>query len=76
MYKVEKTFIWHLPPKVRIVYLTFGGVFMSKYSEEFKIKLVIEYLEGNLGYSRLATKYNMLSETPIKNWVKAYRMKD
>ena len=25
--------------------LTFGGVFMAKYSEEFKIKLVTEYLQ-------------------------------
>ncbi|MBC5638833.1 transposase [Ornithinibacillus sp. BX22] len=46
---------------------------MSKYSEEFKIKLVIEYLDGNLGYLRLSRKYNMPSETSIKNWVKAYK---
>jgi transposase len=45
---------------------------MAKYSEEFKIKLVTEYLEGNIGYGSLAKKYNMGSQTPIRQWVKAY----
>src|SRR5699024_7055152 len=52
--------------------LAFGGVFMVKYNEEFKIKLVAEYLHGNLGYGSLAKKYNMGSQTPIVEWVKAY----
>jgi transposase len=60
------------PPKVRVINLTFGGVFMAKYSEEFKIKLVTEYLDGNIGYGSLARKYNMGSPTPIHQWVKAY----
>jgi len=30
--------------------LTFGGVFMNKDSEEFKIKIVTEYLYDDLGY--------------------------
>ena len=46
---------------------------MAKYSEEFKFKLVIEYLNGNLGYKTLANKYNMPSETPIQVWVSAYK---
>ena len=46
---------------------------MAKYSEEFKIKLVTEYLHGNLGYRLLAKKYNMPSQTPLKNWVRAYK---
>jgi len=46
---------------------------MAKYSEKFKIKLVTEYLNGNLGYTRLARKYNIPSETPLKNWVRAYK---
>ena len=45
---------------------------MAKYSEEFKIKLVTEYLDGNIGYGSLAKKYNMGSQTPIHQWVKAY----
>ena len=46
---------------------------MAKYREEFKIKLVTEYLNGNLGYRRLARKHNLPSETPLKNWVRAYK---
>ena len=45
---------------------------MAKYSEEFKIKLVTEYLDGNIGYRSLAKKYNMGSQTSIRAWVKAY----
>ncbi|WP_319961232.1 transposase [Virgibacillus natechei] len=44
---------------------------MAKYSEEFKIKLVTEYLHGNLGYKLLAKKYNMPSQTPLQDWVRA-----
>lgn len=46
---------------------------MAKYSEEFKIKLVTEYLYGNLGYGSLAKKYNMGSQTPIVEWVNTYK---
>jgi transposase InsO family protein len=46
---------------------------MAKYSEEFLKKLVTEYSNGNLGYTRLVRKYNMPSETPLKNWVRAYK---
>ncbi|TLS34885.1 helix-turn-helix domain-containing protein [Pseudalkalibacillus caeni] len=46
---------------------------MAKYSEEFKIKLVTEYLDGNLGYRSLAKKYNMPSRTPLQDWVRAYK---
>jgi|SRR5690625_719842 len=46
---------------------------MVKYNEEFKIKLVTEYLHGNLGYGSLAKKYNMGSQTLIVEWVKAYK---
>ena len=47
---------------------------MAKYSEEFKIKLVTEYLDGNIGYRLLAKKYNMrISDTIYINWVRAYK---
>jgi len=46
--------------------------FVAKYSEEFKMKLVVEYLDGNIGYGSLAKKYNMGSQTPIRDWVKSY----
>ncbi len=47
--------------------------FMAKYSEEFKIRLVTEYLEGNIGYGSLAKKYNMGSQTSIREWVNIYK---
>lgn len=46
---------------------------MAKYSDAFKMKLVTEYLNGNMGYKRLAKQYGMPSATPIKRWVMAYK---
>lgn len=46
---------------------------MAKYSFEFKLQIVKEYLESYLGYQLLAKKYNIPSETPIKIWVRAYK---
>ncbi|MGX6446438.1 helix-turn-helix domain-containing protein [Neobacillus sp. K501] len=45
---------------------------MAKYSEEFKLMLVKEYQEGKLGYSLLAKKYGIKSDTSIKKWVKVF----
>ncbi|WP_067838139.1 transposase [Amphibacillus sediminis] len=39
---------------------------MVKYSEEFKVKLVTEYLYGNLGYKSLTKKYNMPSTSTFR----------
>ncbi|SIO20537.1 transposase [Carnobacterium alterfunditum] len=46
---------------------------MTKYSEEFKLQVVQEYLNGPLGFQLLAKKYALSSTTPLNNWVKAYR---
>ncbi|WP_198008215.1 helix-turn-helix domain-containing protein [Bacillus sp. SG-1] len=46
---------------------------MAKYNEEFKKKVVTEYLEGNIGYGSLAKKYNMGSQTTIRDWVNVYK---
>lgn len=46
---------------------------MSKYTEEFKIKLVTEYLNSNLGYKLLANKYSMPSSKPLQQWVRTYK---
>lgn len=45
---------------------------MAKYSDEFKIKVVREYLEGKLGYKLLAQKHGVKSHKQIINWVKNY----
>lgn len=46
---------------------------MAKYSEEFKLRLVKEYVDRTLGYKLLARKYGLPSSTPIKRWVRAYQ---
>ena len=46
---------------------------MSKYNLEFKLKVIKEYLEGNIGYPSLAKKYNINSESVIIRWVNAYK---
>lgn len=47
---------------------------MAKYSKGFKLKVVQEYLNGNLGYLLLAQKYGITSPTPIKHWIRAYKV--
>ncbi|WP_139148954.1 helix-turn-helix domain-containing protein, partial [Alkalicoccus daliensis] len=46
---------------------------MTMYSEEFKLMIVKEYMQGELGYRLLAKKYLIPSVTPIKRWVRAYQ---
>lgn len=46
---------------------------MAKYSGEFKLQLVEEYVEGTLGYKLLARKYGLLDPTSIRRWVRAYQ---
>ena len=46
---------------------------MAKYSTEFKMKLVKEYLEGKIGYKELAKKYNIPNKCAVKRWVNAYK---
>lgn len=50
-----------------------GVIFMSKkYSFEFKIKVVQEYLKGPLGYGLLAKKYNVSGKKQLQKWVNQY----
>ena len=46
---------------------------MAKYSDEFKLKVVREYLTGPLGYEILVRKYGIKSPTQLKNWVYVYK---
>ena len=46
---------------------------MAKYSTEFKMKVVKEYLESNISYKSLSDKYCIPSESVIKSWVNAYK---
>ena len=46
---------------------------MSKYSFEFKKKVVLDYLNGKGGYEYLAKKYNIPSDIGVRTWVAAYK---
>ena len=46
---------------------------MSKYSQNFKVMVVKEYLEGKLGYRLLAQKYGIKAKAQIERWVKVYQ---
>lgn len=46
---------------------------MAKYSDEFKINLVKEYLEGYYGYRLLAKKHNTPNTYVIRRWVRAFQ---
>ena len=62
------------PPKVRPKSNDWEvGFFMAKYSCEFKLKVVQEYLNGKGSYDYLAKKYNIPSCTPLKEWVASFK---
>jgi transposase len=46
---------------------------MGKYSFEFKLKIVQEFLEGKGGTKYLTKKHGVKSKTQIQNWINAYR---
>ncbi|MDD6905661.1 MAG: helix-turn-helix domain-containing protein [Finegoldia magna] len=46
---------------------------MAKYSTEFKVKIVKEYLESNRSYQNLVNKYCIPDKRMIRRWVCAYK---
>ncbi|MBS5988498.1 IS3 family transposase [Anaerococcus hydrogenalis] len=46
---------------------------MAKYSTEFKIRIVKEYLKVNISFKNLAKKYNISHQEIVKRWVNAYK---
>lgn len=44
----------------------------TKYSNEFRLKLVLEYLEGNYGIREFGRKYG-ISPSHITNWIRLYK---
>lgn len=61
------------PPKVRPRSLTFGVFCMEKYSFEFKLKLVHDYLSGQGGLRFLAKKYGVKHNSQISKWINTYK---
>ena len=47
---------------------------MAKYSVEFKLKIVQEYLKGDIGYLALAHKYGIPGTKRIQFWVGKYQV--
>jgi transposase len=50
----------------------FWGFFMTKYDEQFKLKVVKEYLEGPAGGKTLAKRYSV-AHSMIRKWAGLYR---
>ncbi|EEB36835.1 transposase [Anaerococcus hydrogenalis DSM 7454] len=48
---------------------------MAKYSTEFKMRIVKEYLKGNISFKNLAKKYNISHHEIVKRWVMDFRKK-
>ena len=46
---------------------------MSKYSTEFKMRVVKEYLEENSSYNYITNKYSIPNKSSIISWVNAYK---
>ena len=46
---------------------------MAKYSTEFKMRIVKEYLKVNISFKNLAKKYNISQQEIVKWWVNAYK---
>ena len=60
-----------LDPKVQLKEVSF---FMSKkYSFDFKLQLVKEYLSGGGGYEYLSRKYHISQTSLIREWVAQYK---
>ena len=49
------------------------GIFMAKYSYEFKKKVVLEYINGIGSYANLCKKYNIPDRESIRQWVSVYK---
>jgi transposase len=47
---------------------------MSKYTEQFKHKVVQEYLSGGGGYQALSQRHGIANRSSIERWVMAYRL--
>lgn len=46
---------------------------MAKYSLEFKMKIVTEYLSGGIGMNPLSRKYGFKDKNQVRKWIHAYQ---
>lgn len=62
------------PPKLDLKNLILEvGIFMSKYSYEFKKKVVMDYINGKGGYKSLCKENGIPSQTILRDWILAYK---
>lgn len=47
----------------------------TRYSDEFKLQVIQDYLNGDLGCRLIAKKYNLPSKNYISNWEKQLKKK-
>lgn len=47
----------------------------TRYSDEFKLQVIQDYLNGDLGCRLIAKKYNLPSKNYISNWEKQLKRK-
>lgn len=45
---------------------------MSKYSMEFKLKVISEYMYGESSYNSLCKKYKISSDSQLREWINQY----
>ena len=48
------------------------GQLFKKYSPEFKLSVILDMRNNNLGYNETMCKYNINSHTVIPNWERKY----
>ena len=49
------------------------GQKFKKYDDEFREKVVLEYLNSNFGYGKIAEKYLIESWKTVETWVRKYK---
>ena len=61
-------------PKVGQIKFTLGGAFfMSKYSEEFKLKIALDYIEKHISPEQQEKAYGV-SSSQIRQWIAQYKL--
>ena len=71
---IIRVICFEVHPKCQTKKLTFGGVFfMSKYSYEFKLKVINDMLDNHVGTDRAAKKYGISREN-LRRWFKRYEL--
>jgi len=70
----KKSGVLKCTPKVGQIKFTLGGAFfMSKYSEEFKLKIALDYIEKHISPEQQEKAYGV-SSSQIRQWIAQYKL--